>query len=140
MYGILKALCNSRTCVRLGKLTMKLNFTVSSETPPTWRARFPYLYPPRTGWPSYTLGHVQRTFLQLQLQLIYDRQSVGQSVLVSKVKVTLRPTISSRPVRHGVRRPSGTRDQFFFLLEIFAGASILYVTQRRPNGKHRLLY
>jgi hypothetical protein len=35
-----------------------------------------------------------------------------------KVKVTLRPTIS-RPVRHGVRRPSGTRDQFFFLLEIF---------------------
>jgi hypothetical protein len=25
-------------------------FTVSSETPPTWRARFPYLYPPGTGW------------------------------------------------------------------------------------------
>jgi hypothetical protein len=21
--------------------------------PPTWRARSPYLYPPRTGWPSY---------------------------------------------------------------------------------------
>jgi hypothetical protein len=34
-----------------------------------------------------------------------------------KLKVTLRPTIS-RPVRHGVRRPSGTCDQFFFLLEI----------------------
>jgi hypothetical protein len=31
-------------------------FTVSSETSPTWRARFPYLYPPRTGWPSYTPG------------------------------------------------------------------------------------
>jgi hypothetical protein len=31
-----------------------------------------------------------------------------------KVKVTLRPTISL-----GVRRPSGTRDQFYFLLEIF---------------------
>jgi hypothetical protein len=27
-------------------------FTVSSKTPPTWRARSPYLYPPRTGWPS----------------------------------------------------------------------------------------
>jgi hypothetical protein len=30
--------------------------TVSSETPPTWRARSPYLYPPGTGWPSYTPG------------------------------------------------------------------------------------
>jgi hypothetical protein len=24
------------------------------ETNPTWRARSPYLYPPVTGWPSYT--------------------------------------------------------------------------------------
>jgi hypothetical protein len=32
-------------------------FTVSSETPPTWRARFPYLYPSGTEWPSYTPGH-----------------------------------------------------------------------------------
>jgi hypothetical protein len=32
-------------------------FTVSSETPPAWRARFPYLYPKGTGWPSYTPGH-----------------------------------------------------------------------------------
>jgi hypothetical protein len=35
-----------------------------------------------------------------------------------QVEVTLRPTVS-RPVRLGVRRPSGTRDQFYFLLEIF---------------------
>jgi hypothetical protein len=27
-------------------------FTVSSETPPAWRARFPYLYPPGTGGPA----------------------------------------------------------------------------------------
>jgi hypothetical protein len=32
-------------------------FTVSSETLPAWRARSPYLYPPGTGWPSYTPGH-----------------------------------------------------------------------------------
>jgi hypothetical protein len=32
-------------------------------------------------------------------------------------EVNLRPTVS-RPVRLGVRPPSGTRDQFFFLLEI----------------------
>jgi hypothetical protein len=32
-------------------------FTVSSDTPQTWRSRFPYLYPPGTGWPSYTPRH-----------------------------------------------------------------------------------
>jgi hypothetical protein len=32
-------------------------FTVSPETPPTWRARFPYLYPAWTGWAGYTPGH-----------------------------------------------------------------------------------
>jgi hypothetical protein len=34
-----------------------------------------------------------------------------------EVEVILRLTVS-RPVRLGVRRPSGTRDQFFFLLEM----------------------
>jgi hypothetical protein len=37
-----------------------------------------------------------------------------------EVEVTLRPTVS-RPVSVGVRRPSGNRDQFYFLLEIFFG-------------------
>jgi hypothetical protein len=39
---------------------------------------------------------------------------------VVRVKVTrmLRPTVS-RQVSLDVRRPSGTRDQFYFLLEIF---------------------
>jgi hypothetical protein len=32
-------------------------FIVSFETPPTWRARSPYVYPPGTGWPIYTPGH-----------------------------------------------------------------------------------
>jgi hypothetical protein len=27
------------------------------ETPPTWRARSPYLYPPGTGWPRYNPRH-----------------------------------------------------------------------------------
>jgi hypothetical protein len=42
----------------LGEVSQSLQpyFTVSFETPPTWRARFPYLYPPGTGWPSYTQG------------------------------------------------------------------------------------
>jgi hypothetical protein len=36
----------------------------------------------------------------------------------TEVEVKLRPTVS-RPVRLGVKHPSGTRDQIFFLLEIF---------------------
>jgi hypothetical protein len=37
---------------------------------------------------------------------------------IYEVEVNLRPTVS-RPVCLGVRHPSGTSDQFFFLLEIF---------------------
>jgi hypothetical protein len=36
----------------------------------------------------------------------------------TEVEVILRPTVS-RPVCLSVRHPSGTRDQFFFLLEIY---------------------
>jgi hypothetical protein len=40
-----------------------------------------------------------------------------QTLAEVEVDVNLRPTVS-RPVCPGVRRPYGTRDQFFFLLEI----------------------
>jgi hypothetical protein len=43
---------------------------------------------------------------------------IAQSKVKAKVKVILRPTVSP-PVCLGVRHPSGTHDQFFFLLEIF---------------------
>jgi hypothetical protein len=64
-------------------------FSVSSETPPTWRARFRYLYPPGTGWPIYTPGHwvfidlrsrsssYFKTDSQLKPKLLYDWQSVS---------------------------------------------------------------
>jgi hypothetical protein len=32
-------------------------YSLRFETHPTWRARSPYLYPPGTGWPSYTPRH-----------------------------------------------------------------------------------
>jgi hypothetical protein len=38
-------------------------------------------------------------------------------IFIVEVEVNLRPTVS-RLVRLGVRRPSGTRDKFVFLLEI----------------------
>jgi hypothetical protein len=38
-------------------------------------------------------------------------------IQADEVEVNLRPTVS-RPVHLGIRHPSGTRDQFFFLLEI----------------------
>jgi hypothetical protein len=41
------------------------------ETPPTWRARSLYLYPPRTGWPSYTPGHWVWGELFAELPLIW---------------------------------------------------------------------
>jgi hypothetical protein len=44
--------------------------------------------------------------------------SKGNSWNHVEVEVTLRPRVS-QPGSLGVRRPSGTRDQFYFLLEIF---------------------
>jgi hypothetical protein len=41
----------------------------------------------------------------------------AKSITIVRVEVNLRPTVS-RPVCLGIRRPSGTRDQVFFLLEI----------------------
>jgi hypothetical protein len=60
-------------------------FTVSSETPPTWRARFPYLYPPGAGWLSYTPGHWVPFMLSLTTRLIRlascDSQSYDGGIL-----------------------------------------------------------
>jgi hypothetical protein len=49
---------------------------------------------------------------------LFDERIPLATSRTHQVRVTLRPTVS-RPVRLGVRHPSGTRDQFFFLLEIF---------------------
>jgi hypothetical protein len=36
---------------------MTIFYCLRFERPQTWRARSPYLYPPGTGWPSYTPKH-----------------------------------------------------------------------------------
>jgi hypothetical protein len=47
-----------------------------------------------------------------------ERTNFSHWAAYAEVEVNLRPTVS-RPVCFGVGHPSGTRDQFFFLLEIF---------------------
>jgi hypothetical protein len=89
-------------------------FTVSFETPPTWKARSPYLYPwalgslfvtsyDSQGYSGGILTHLHTGHSlssgqsKKKIKLYYDQQSVGQGVLVSGT-------------------PSGTHHKFFLLL------------------------
>jgi hypothetical protein len=50
-----------------------------------------------------------------------------------EIEVSLRPTVN-RPVCHGVKRPSGTRSQFFLLLEIsFRQLRVYYFVAPSPT-------
>jgi hypothetical protein len=61
-----------------------------------------------------------QTLVQIDWQKLRNASEndlVSQPIFKVEVEVEV-PTTVSRPVCIGVRRPSGTRDQFFFLLEI----------------------
>jgi hypothetical protein len=59
---------------------------------------------------TVVLARVISNLLALTVRLL-----ASQEAMFFEVEVNLRPTIS-RPVCLRVRRPSGTRDQFFFFL------------------------
>jgi hypothetical protein len=84
-------------------------FTVSSETPPTWGARFPYLYPPGPEWPTYT----------------------------PKVEDNLRLTVS-QSLYLGIEHPCGTCDQILLpvgmLLPEICGLVSVGPPLRREDG------
>jgi hypothetical protein len=54
----LQLLLTLTSAVILGSESRRMHdHTLLSQTPPTWRERWPYLYPLRTGWPSCTFRH-----------------------------------------------------------------------------------
>jgi hypothetical protein len=81
---------------------------------------------------SYFWFHIPQLYSQSMGSIFvtsYDSQDYGGDILtrlntgwpsIVEVEAKLRPTVS-RPVCPSVRRPSGTDDQFFFLLGISSG-------------------
>jgi hypothetical protein len=54
---------------------MTIFYCLRFETSPTWRVRSPYLYPPGTGWPSYTPQALGSLFVAS-----YDSQDYGGGI------------------------------------------------------------
>jgi hypothetical protein len=109
---------------------MGLSFTIAaviasvvilrSETPSTWRTRFPDLYLPGSGWPGYTPRHCvpfpsPPTTLRVMVE-VFDPASIRGAELRVRVRVTLRLGVYRQPVRLDIKSLE-TREQRFFQLK-----------------------
>jgi hypothetical protein len=93
-------------------------YSLGFETPPTWRARSPYLYLSGTGWPSYTPGTgfpFRRLLLLAGLRWRYSspppRGSQRDFCVKVKAKVMLRPSVSLSRNKAPI---SGLRPDFYY--------------------------
>jgi hypothetical protein len=87
-------------------------YCVRFETLPTWRARFPYLYPPGTGWSTYTPRHwfpfpSPPTTRKATVELLES------DTFQVKIKVILRLAVYCQSVLLG-EKPLETHDQNFY--------------------------
>jgi hypothetical protein len=69
------------------------HYCLRFETPPTWRATSPYLYPPGTGWAGYTPRHWVSFFVAS-----YDSQGYGGDI---------RPLLHRKHGTSPLQRPTG---------------------------------
>jgi hypothetical protein len=90
------------------------------ETPPTLRARFPYLYPPGTGWPGYNPRHwvpfsSSSTTRRARVEIFESASArVSAEIFSQRVRVTLRLAVYRQSVCLGSETLE-SHGQIFFL-------------------------
>jgi hypothetical protein len=123
---------------------MTIFYYLTFQTPPIWRARSPYLYPPGTGWPGYTPRHwVPFTSLPTTRRVTVEVFDTASTRVAKhertqvKVKVSLRLTIN-QSVSFGVEPHLGLITRYLLLFESYG--LVLCGVPSLTRGRVCLLY